>query len=98
MLKKRYSKNKIYCRVTFELSGNTAKEKACVIGEFNEWKPDSKPMKRRKNGNFYSTIQLDSGKEYRFRYLLDGERWENEPAADRYDPNPFGGKDSVVIT
>jgi len=31
-----------------------------------------------------------------FRYLVDGERWENDWAADAYVPNPFGGEDSVV--
>jgi hypothetical protein len=32
----------------------------------------------------------------RFRYLLDGERWENDWTADAYVPNSFGSDDSVV--
>ncbi len=32
----------------------------------------------------------------RFRYLLDGERWENDWAADGYVPNPFGSEDSLL--
>ena len=30
------------------------------------------------------------------RYLLDGQRWDNDWAADAYVRNDFGGDDSVV--
>jgi hypothetical protein len=33
---------------------------------------------------------------HRFRYLLDGVRWENDWEADDYEPNDFGGDDSVL--
>jgi hypothetical protein len=42
------------------------------------------------------TVDLEAGRAYRFRYLLDGERWDNDWAADAYIPNSFGGDDSVV--
>ena len=42
------------------------------------------------------TVDLDAGRAYRFRYLLDGQRWDNDWAADAYQPNDFGGDDSVV--
>ena len=42
------------------------------------------------------TVVLDAGRAYRFRYLLDGQRWDNDWAADAYQPNDFGGDDSVV--
>ena len=42
------------------------------------------------------TVGLDAGRAYRFRYLLDGQRWDNDWAADVYLPNDFGGDDSVV--
>jgi len=38
------------------------------------------------------------GREYAFRYRVDGERWENDPGADKYVPNPFGSDNSVVVT
>jgi 1,4-alpha-glucan branching enzyme len=53
-------------------------------------------MKRRKDGSFTLTLSLQAGREYRYRYLLDGERWENDWAADGYTPNPFGSDDSLV--
>jgi hypothetical protein len=42
------------------------------------------------------TVDLAAGRAYRFRYLLDGQRWDNDWAADAYVPNSFGGDDSVV--
>ena len=53
-------------------------------------------MKRRKDGSFSSIVSLKPGQSYRFRYLLDGTRWENDGAADAYVPNEFGSDDSVV--
>jgi hypothetical protein len=53
-------------------------------------------MKRRKDGRFSVTLSLTAGQQYRFRYLLDGEHWVNDPAADASVPNGFGSEDSVV--
>jgi hypothetical protein len=35
--------------------------------------------------------------ECRFRYCIDGVKWENDWCADKYEPNPFGSYDSVVV-
>jgi 1,4-alpha-glucan branching enzyme len=109
MLKKSYSKTGKSCRVTFKLdranlaadtaenaiTADNAKEVA-LLGEFNSWSPAANPMKRRKDGSFSTTISLDAGQDYRFRYLMDGDTWNNEEAADNLVPNPFGGRDSLI--
>ena len=33
----------------------------------------------------------------RYRYLLDGSRWENDWSADEYVPNGYGSDDSVLV-
>jgi 1,4-alpha-glucan branching enzyme len=96
MIKKAYTKTGRSCRVTFELSPEVNAQTAYLCGEFNDWDKTSHPMKRRKDGRFTLTISLKPGRQYRFRYLLDGERWENDWAADAYVPNSFGSEDSVV--
>jgi len=53
-------------------------------------------MKRRRNGSFYASVTIDVSQEYRFRYWLDGENWENDLAADAYAPNNFGTEDSIL--
>lgn len=66
-------------------------------GEFNGWDKTQHELKQRKNGNTSITISLDAGKEYRYRYWVDGERWENDWHADKYVSNDFGTEDSVVM-
>lgn len=96
MLKKAYTKTGRVCRVTFGLSPEIDAKTVNLCGEFNDWDQKSHPMKRRKDGSYSLTVSLEPGRKYRFRYLLDGERWENDWSADAYVPNPMGSDDSVV--
>ena len=96
-MKKSYTKSGRTCRVTFELPADIKAKKVSVCGEFNDWNPKAHPMKRRKDGRFSTTISLESGREYRFRYLLDGKKWENDWESDKYAPNEFGTEDSIVV-
>ena len=97
MLKKNYSKTGETCRVTFKLPADVKAKSANLIGEFNEWDTTATPMKQLKDGSFSATVSLPAERPYRFRYLLDGERWENDWAADDYQPNAYGADDSVVL-
>ncbi len=85
-------------RVTFRLPAEAAPEarKVTIVGEFNNWDQEATPLSRSEGGDFTVTLDLDSGKEYRFRYLIDGKRWENDWRADKYVKSPFGVEDSVV--
>jgi 1,4-alpha-glucan branching enzyme len=100
-MNKRFLKSKPVCKVTFELPAQAANGvlKVSLVGDFNGWDPAATPLKRRKDGAFSAMLDLPSGREYQFRYLIDGERWENDWAADNYVPNPVGGSEnSVVVT
>jgi 1,4-alpha-glucan branching enzyme len=96
MLTKNYTKTGNYCRVTFRLPAEVGAETAALCGEFNNWDQAANPMKKLKDGSFSATVSLESGNSYRFRYLLDGERWENDWEADSYAPNEHGSDDSIV--
>ncbi len=96
-MKKTYQKSGRSCRVTFQLPQDVLAEEVALCGDFNDWSMDKNPMQKRKDGNFSTTISLTPGNSYRFRYLIDGERWENDWDADEYVPNEFGTKDLVVI-
>lgn len=95
-MKKSYSKTGRYCRVTFELPAETNANTAAVLGDFNNWRSEENPLKKRKDGSFSTTISLKSGNTYRYRYLIDGDRWENDGRADHYLPNEFGTEDSIL--
>lgn len=97
-LKKQYT-GEAGCKVTFNLPKEAASgaEKVNVVGDFNGWDAAATPMKKLQDGSFTQTIQLKKGAAYRFKYLIDGNRWENDWNADRYEPNAFASEDSVVV-
>jgi 1,4-alpha-glucan branching enzyme len=96
--KKQCFKTRPVCRVTFRFPKEAAPDARNVIvaGDFNNWDKEAHPMKKLRNGNFAVTLELEKGRKYQFRYLIDGDRWENDWHADMYEPNPFGGNNSVV--
>jgi 1,4-alpha-glucan branching enzyme len=98
-LKKQYLKAKHLCKVTFRLPKDAAPEAETVtlVGDFNGWSMEETPMQKLKSGDFKLTLDLECAREYRFKYLIDSNRWENDWCADKYAPNEHGGDDSVVI-
>ena len=98
MLKKQALKTRSVCKVTFSLPAQVQGETVFLVGDFNNWQEDATPMKRNKDGSFSITLELETGKEYQFRYLVNGSEWHNDWQADRYVPNPFSGDNSVIVT
>jgi 1,4-alpha-glucan branching enzyme len=96
MLVKNYSKSGRLCRVTFKLPSAVEAGEVYLVGDFNDWDATTTPMKRLKSGDYSVTLSLDVDRSYRFRYLVDGQRWVNDWQADEYVPNEFGTEDSVV--
>lgn len=98
-LQKRFLKSKPVCKVTFKLPTQVAGEAGavCLVGEFNGWHTAATPMRKLKSGDFTVTLDLETGREYQFRYLIDGDRWENDEAADGYVPSAYPGVDNSVV-
>ena len=103
MLTKKYVKSRQVCRVAFELPRTEIPEgieaeSVHLVGEFNDWDRAATPLKRGKHGSFRATLELEPGREYQFRYLVNGEHWCNDWTADAYVPGEFGEDNSVVVT
>lgn len=99
MLVKTYSETKAECFVSFVIKADEADGAAAahLVGDFNNWDPRTLPMARRRDGGFELAVKLAAGREYQFRYLLDGVRWENDWNADKYLPGPYAGQDNGVV-
>ena len=97
-LKKQYLKSKSVCKVTFTLENDiaTSATKVNLAGDFNNWDIESIPMKKSKSGIFSVSIDLEKGKEYQFKYIIEGKDWVNELEADKYVYNEFNSENSVV--
>ncbi len=98
-LKKQYLKSNLSCKVTFRLPKQAVPDAKAVaiVGDFNNWNLAETKMQKLKSGDFKATLELPRNREYKFRYLIDDNRWENDWTADKYTPNEHGSDDSVVI-
>jgi hypothetical protein len=54
------------------------------------------PFHRNREDNWHIELELQRGREYRFRYLIDGDFWGHDWHADRHAPSPDGGYDSII--
>jgi 1,4-alpha-glucan branching enzyme len=98
-IKKQFLKNKPICKVTFRLPAAMAPEARTVhlVSELNDWDREALPFKRLKNGDFTLTLDLPTDREIQFRYLIDGQRWENDPEADKQASTGFEDTCNSVI-
>jgi 1,4-alpha-glucan branching enzyme len=96
---KKYLKSRPVSKVTFRLRPDAAAEidQACLVGEFNGWDPQAARMQKLKSGEFKITLDLEVGREYQYRYLLDGSVWANDDGADRYAPSGLPGTENSVV-
>ncbi len=100
-IKKEHLEGINVCRVTFRLPGTATPDakSVCIVGDFNDWDIHANPMKRLENGDYIIKLDLETGREYQFRYLIDELKWENDWNADKYVKSPYGDHDnSVVLT
>jgi 1,4-alpha-glucan branching enzyme len=98
-LKKTFSADGKKCKVVFTVKKEAAQgaKSISIAGDFNSWSSTETPLKKAKDGSFSVELDLDAGKEYQFRYLLDGSRWDNDWDADKYIPAPFSSTDNSVV-
>ena len=82
--------------VVFSLPAETRAERVTLCGEFNDWSLDSIGLARGADRAWSVTVPLTPG-TYRYKFLLDGETWENGPDADRLEDNAYGTQDSVIV-
>jgi 1,4-alpha-glucan branching enzyme len=99
-INKRFLKSRPTCKVTFELAPEAAGDARCIclVGDFNDWKLGDTRLSRRKNGTYAAIVELPTGREYQYRYVLDDGTWLNDPAADRYVATPYGDSENCIVS
>lgn len=100
MIKKQFLKTKPVCKVTFSIPAEALGEakKVQLVGDFSEWMKAPIEMKKLKDGSFKTTVDLETGKNYQFRYFIDEQRWENDGSADAYAPAGVSFDENSVVT
>jgi 1,4-alpha-glucan branching enzyme len=81
-------------KVTFKVRAPDAK-KVQLVGEFNNWDPDSHPMEKDDEGFWKIGLRLTPGR-YEYKLLVDGRWWEDIREANCIR-NPFGTLNKVLV-
>jgi len=104
MLSKQIIKSRQAVKVTFaapklELPEGMEINSMHLVGDFNDWNETANPFRYNKKAQAYrATVELEPDRQYQFRYLINGEHWCNDWAADGYTPNDFGEDNAVILT
>ncbi len=96
-LKKTYLKTKPVCKVTFSFPNEYYPEakQVEIVGSFSDWQPLK--MRKIKNG-FTKTIDLPVAVDQQFRYRINGEIWENDHEADRYEATGVDLEENSIVS
>ena len=96
---KKYLKSKPICKVKFIAPNELCQsaKKLTIAGEFNDWDTSKNPLRKQKDGSYATIIDLETNKEYEYRFVLDGDRWENDYTADKYVANNFSFEENSVV-
>lgn len=99
-IKKKFLKSKPICKCTFSLPKAAAPdaEQVTIVGDFNDWAEDTHVLRKLKSGEFKIDLDLPIGQKYQYRYLVDGENWVNDWAADEYEKVPGTAFDNSVVS
>ena len=88
-------------KITFTLSADIVYNatSGILLGDFNNWDLDNGiELKKQKDGSLKTTISLETGKTYQYRYFLNDGRWVNDSNADAYAYAHEFFIDNCVIT
>ena len=94
MITKKFLKTKPVAKVTFDIT--TDAKKVYLVGEFNGWNEEANPLRKSKDGTLRASLDLETGKDYQFKYKTAEGEWFNDDAADKYVGNEFAEENSVV--
>lgn len=65
-----------------------------LVGDFNAWKADGKLMKRDAGGLWNVKVSLAPG-TYQYKFVVNGERWEEDPLNLQRVMNEHGTFNSI---
>ncbi len=82
-------------RVIFLYHDDRAR-RVCLAGDFNGWDGQSARYERQPDGTWRVSIRAPAAGRYRYKLLIDGVHWRDDPANESRDVDPFGGFDSIL--
>lgn len=79
--------------VSFEHFAPAARVVA-LVGDFNQWDSSKHPMKLGAGGQWQVAVRLKPG-TYQYKFVVDGDRWEEDAANPNKVVNEHGTSNSL---
>jgi len=84
-------------RVVFELPACVWADQVYLVGDFNGWDEKTIPFQQDRNGVWRAAVDLPVGRQFQFRYLVDGS-WRTDYHADGHAESPYHTTNSAIDT
>jgi len=68
-----------------------------VAGDFNEWSRVATPLKRNESGLWFTEIVVSGTGRFEYKFIINGQRWIEDPSNGMKTPNDYGGLNSVLV-
>ena len=65
-----------------------------LVGDFNKWDPKARPLKRDAGRLWKVMVRLEPG-SYQYKFVVNGERWEEDPLNPHRVLNKHGTYNSI---
>ena len=83
-------------RLMFVFHDDSA-DSVSVAGDFNGWSHVATPLKRNDSGLWSTEIVVPRGGRFEYKFVIDGQRWIEDPSNGMKAPNNYGGLNSVLV-
>jgi 1,4-alpha-glucan branching enzyme len=67
-----------------------------LAGDFNGWNPTRAFFVKDASGMWRAEIETLPNGGYGYKFVVDGERWTDDPSNGLKEPDGFGGFNSVL--
>ena len=71
-------------------------ESLFLVSDFNGWKQDEIEFKKNSDGIWQTEIPCQPSGNYRYKFLIDGKRWIEDPNHGLKEDDGFGGYNSIL--
>jgi len=68
-----------------------------VAGDFNGWSHVTSPLKRNDSGLWFTEILVPRAGRFEYKFIINGQRWIEDPSNGMKAPDNYGGLNSVVV-
>jgi serine protease AprX len=83
-------------RLMFVFHDDSA-QSVSLAGDFNGWSRLATPLKRDDSGLWLTEIVIPRAGRFEYKFVVNGQRWLEDPSNGMRTPNNYGGLNSVLV-